>query len=75
MKKVSYTTLRLILGDQLNYNHSWFQKVEKEVLYVIAELHQEQTYVSHHVQKVCAFSKVCIDFHYLWRVMVTVSNT
>ena len=51
----SYKTLRLILGDQLNYQHSWYQDVNSSVLYVIAELHQETNYVKHHIQKVCGF--------------------
>ena len=51
----SYKTLRLILGDQLNYRHSWYQDVNSSVLYVIAELHQETNYVKHHIQKVCGF--------------------
>lgn len=48
-------TLRLILGDQLNADHSWFHTVDDSVLYLIAELKQETDYVRHHVQKVCAF--------------------
>ncbi|WP_394126857.1 cryptochrome/photolyase family protein [Vibrio hepatarius] len=52
---MSYRTLRLILGDQLNHNHSWFSNVDDSVLYLIAELHQETGYVRHHVQKICAF--------------------
>lgn len=48
-------TLRLILGDQLNINHSWYKTLEPEVLYVMFELKQEQTYVKHHIQKVAAF--------------------
>ena len=48
-------TLRLILGDQLNAKHSWFASIEAHVLYLIAELPQEATYVTHHVQKVQAF--------------------
>ena len=51
----SYKTLRLILGDQLNYRHSWYQTTDSSVLYVIAELHQETNYVKHHIQKVCGF--------------------
>ncbi|MCB1671109.1 MAG: cryptochrome/photolyase family protein [Pseudomonadales bacterium] len=50
-----YQTLRLILGDQLNSQHSWFRETRTDVLYVIAELRQETDYVCHHVQKVCAF--------------------
>ncbi|MBJ7553898.1 cryptochrome/photolyase family protein [Marinomonas spartinae] len=51
----SYHTLRVILGDQLNAAHSWFQKRDQDVLYLIAELHPEATYVTHHIQKLCAF--------------------
>ncbi|SHG82169.1 cryptochrome/photolyase family protein [Ferrimonas marina] len=47
--------LRLILGDQLNLQHSWFQQVDDGVLYLVAELHQETGYVRHHSQKLCAF--------------------
>ena len=53
--KKTYKTLRLILGDQLNEQHSWFDSTSPDVLYVIAELQQETGYVRHHVQKVCAF--------------------
>lgn len=48
-------TLRLILGDQLNYQHSWFQTVDHDVHYVLMEVRQETDYVMHHVQKVVAF--------------------
>ncbi len=50
-----YHTLRLILGDQLNLRHSWFDRKDPGVVYLLAELHQEATYVRHHVQKLCAF--------------------
>lgn len=53
--KQNYKTLRLILGDQLNASHSWYQDKDESVLYVIAELHQEASYVKHHVQKIAAF--------------------
>ncbi|WP_432696384.1 cryptochrome/photolyase family protein [Marinobacterium sp. YM272] len=49
------TTLRLILGDQLNASHSWFREKNPHCIYLIAELKQETGYVRHHVQKVCAF--------------------
>ncbi len=58
----SYKTLRLILGDQLNAEHSWFTSKDPEVLYIIAELHQEQHYVKHHIQKTCAFFKSMQNF-------------
>jgi len=48
-------TLRLILGDQLNPEHSWFDKPNDDCLYVMMEMKQELTYVKHHVQKVVAF--------------------
>lgn len=54
MKK-NYQRLRLILGDQLDIRHSWFDEVQGDTLYVIAELKQETGYVRHHVQKVCCF--------------------
>ncbi len=50
-----FHTLRLILGDQLNRQHSWYQQQDDGILYLIAELHQEANYVTHHVQKLCAF--------------------
>lgn len=51
----SAKTLRLILGDQLNAQHSWFQIQSEHIVYVIAELKQEATYTTHHIQKVCGF--------------------
>ncbi len=48
-------TLRLILGDQLNLQHSWFEEVNPNVMYVMAEMRQETDYVKHHIQKVVAF--------------------
>lgn len=51
----SYTTLRLILGDQLNARHSWYTQKDDSCLYVIAELRQETDYVQHHIQKLCGF--------------------
>ena len=50
-----YKTLRLVLGDQLNQQHSWYKTLDPSVLYVIAELHQETHYVRHHIQKIGAF--------------------
>lgn len=45
-------TLRLILGDQLNAQHSWYETVRDEVLYVFCEVRSETDYVAHHIQKV-----------------------
>jgi deoxyribodipyrimidine photolyase-related protein len=47
--------LKLILGDQLNPLHSWFEQPNDDIVYVIAELHQEATYSKHHIQKITAF--------------------
>jgi len=48
-------TLRLLLGDQLNHNHSWFQQTDENVIYLLAEMRQETDYVKHHTQKLVAF--------------------
>ena len=45
-------TLRLILGDQLNSNHSWFKSVDDSVTYVMMEIRTETDYAKHHIQKV-----------------------
>lgn len=47
-------SLRLILGDQLNINHSWFDESDKNVTYVMMEVKPETEYVLHHAQKVLA---------------------
>ena len=48
-------TLRLILGDQLNSQHSWFTKTNPDVTYLMLEMRQETDYVTHHIQKVLGF--------------------
>lgn len=48
------TTLRLILGDQLNTQHSWFRQTDPSIHYVFMEVRQETDYVLHHAQKVIA---------------------
>lgn len=48
-------TLRLLLGDQLNLLHSWFQKSNNNILYGMFEMKQETNYTVHHVQKVVGF--------------------
>jgi len=60
--KDNYRQLRWLLGDQLNENHSWFACVDDQVIYVIAELEQEATYVRHHAQKLCAFFAAMASF-------------
>ena len=47
-------TLRLILGDQLNAQHSWFAHQHADVVYVMMEIRQETDYVLHHAQKLIA---------------------
>ena len=46
--------LRLVLGDQLNPEHPWFQTPDPEVLIVMMEVRQETDYVLHHAQKIIA---------------------
>lgn len=47
--------LRLILGDQLNINHSWFEEKDANTTYVLMEILPETQYVKHHIQKVVGF--------------------
>jgi deoxyribodipyrimidine photolyase-related protein len=54
--------LRLILGDQLNHNHSWYTKLDTHVVYFMAEMRQETNYVTHHIQKVVAFFSAMRSF-------------
>ena len=55
-------TLRLILGDQLNPQHSWFQEQRSDVMYVLMEVRQETEYVLHHAQKIIAIFAAMRDF-------------
>ncbi len=50
-----YKKLRLVLGDQLNAQHSWYKQKNEDTLYLIAELKQEAVYTTHHIQKIVAF--------------------
>lgn len=54
MKRI-YKTLKLILGDQLNLQHSWFVEPDPTALYLMMEVKTETDYVWHHIQKICAF--------------------
>jgi deoxyribodipyrimidine photolyase-related protein len=54
--------LRLILGDQLNASHSWFTRVDADVVYCMMEMRQETEYVQHHIQKVMAFFEAMTRF-------------
>jgi deoxyribodipyrimidine photolyase-related protein len=48
------STIRLILGDQLNPGHRWFSQTDDGTLYVLMEVRQETDYVLHHAQKILA---------------------
>jgi len=48
-------TVRLILGDQLNSNHSWYETVDDSITYVLMEIRTETDYAAHHIQKVLGF--------------------
>jgi deoxyribodipyrimidine photolyase-related protein len=56
------TTLRLILGDQLNPLHSWFTNTDNQVIYTLMEIRQETDYVLHHAQKILALFAAMRDF-------------
>ena len=45
-------TLRLVLGDQLNLDHSWYREDDHHCVYVLMEVRQETDYVLHHLQKI-----------------------
>ncbi|MDG1191858.1 MAG: cryptochrome/photolyase family protein [Flavobacteriaceae bacterium] len=55
--------IRLLLGDQLNSKHPWFDLVDPEVLYVQMELRQETDYAPHHIQKLIGFFGAMRNFH------------
>lgn len=50
-----YKTLRLVLGDQQNISHSWYEEKDKNTLYVLMECLSETDYVRHHIQKVVGY--------------------
>jgi deoxyribodipyrimidine photolyase-related protein len=54
-KIMTTKTLRLLLGDQLNSNHSWFKEVDSNITYVMMEIRSETDYAQHHIQKVLGF--------------------
>ncbi len=60
-------TLRLILGDQLNPEHSWFAQRDPGVVHVLMEVRQETDYVLHHAQKILAIFAAMRDFARLLR--------
>ena len=56
------TLLRLILGDQLNPRHPWFEEKSDRTCYVLMEIRQETDYVLHHAQKILAIFAAMRDF-------------
>lgn len=52
----------MVLGDQLNPNHSWFAEVPSDTWILMAEMHQETQYVKHHAQKVIGIFAAMRDF-------------
>ena len=56
-------TLRLLLGDQLNHNHSWFQKTDDSITYVLMEIRSETDYANHHIQKVVGIFAAMQSFY------------
>ncbi|MEY2701841.1 MAG: hypothetical protein RLY43_474 [Bacteroidota bacterium] len=54
--------LRLVLGDQLNSNHSWFQEKNDAVTYVLMEVKSETDNVNHHIQKVAGIFAAMRNF-------------
>jgi deoxyribodipyrimidine photolyase-related protein len=57
-----YKYIKLILGDQLNEQHPWFDKVDEDVLFVLMEVRSETDYVKHHIQKVVAIFDAMRNF-------------
>lgn len=55
-------TLRLILGDQLNHQHSWYKNDQEHITYLFMEMRQETDYVVHHIQKVIGFFSAMRNF-------------
>jgi len=64
IKMQNKNTLRLILGDQLNINHSWFKTVNDNITYVMMEVRTETDYANHHIQKVVGFFSAMRSFVY-----------
>ncbi|MDY7549224.1 cryptochrome/photolyase family protein [Glaciimonas sp. CA11.2] len=56
------STIRLVLGDQLNPLHSWFNLPRDDVHILMMEVRQETDYVLHHAQKIIAIFAGMRDF-------------
>jgi deoxyribodipyrimidine photolyase-related protein len=55
-------TVRLILGDQLDPLHGWYEAPSRDVLHVMMEVRQETDYALHHAQKIIAIFAAMRDF-------------
>ncbi|GAB5465599.1 MAG: cryptochrome/photolyase family protein [Candidatus Kapaibacteriales bacterium] len=62
MASKKYKELRIVLGDQINYGHSWLDSADDEVLYLLAEIRSETDYVKHHIQKILCFFGAMREF-------------
>ncbi|MCW1400977.1 cryptochrome/photolyase family protein [Novosphingobium sp. MW5] len=56
------TEVRLILGDQLSPTHSWYGRIDPDVVFVMMETRQETDYVRHHAQKIIAIFAAMREF-------------
>jgi deoxyribodipyrimidine photolyase-related protein len=54
--------IRLILGDQLNSNHSWYETKDDSVTYVLMEIRSETDYATHHIQKIVGYFSAMQQF-------------
>jgi deoxyribodipyrimidine photolyase-related protein len=54
--------LRLILGDQLNSQHSWLAETDQDTMYCLFEMRQETDYITHHIQKVIGYFTAMRNF-------------
>jgi deoxyribodipyrimidine photolyase-related protein len=59
---MSFSSLYLILGDQLNRKHSWFRKIDQNRTFLFIESREEATYVAHHIQKIIGFFAAMRNF-------------
>ena len=57
-----FKSIKIILGDQLNVKHPWFDELDNNVLFVLMEVRSETDYVKHHIQKVVAIFEAMRKF-------------
>ena len=63
--------VRLILGDQLNRQHTWFSEQFDNITYAFFECYDEATYAPHHIQKVLGIFAVCVPLQQHYRLKGT----